>query len=59
MSTMGVRYPTGTECLTPQMSPGDRGPGTAALVEATVAFQAAVRGREHHDVRCHRSRRLT
>src|SRR5690349_558347 len=36
-SVMGVRYPTATECLTPQAAPGDRGPGTAALVEAKVA----------------------
>jgi V/A-type H+-transporting ATPase subunit D len=42
-SVMGVRYPTGADCRLPDAASGDRGPGTAALVEATEAYRAAVR----------------
>lgn len=41
-AVMGVRYPTGAECLLPEPSPVDRGPGGAALAQATIAYREAV-----------------
>jgi V/A-type H+-transporting ATPase subunit D len=41
-SVMGVRYPAGADCRAPEPSDADRGPGTAALVEATTAYRAAM-----------------
>lgn len=41
-SVMGVRYPAGASCRLPEVSDADRSPGTAALVEATRAYRAAV-----------------
>jgi V/A-type H+-transporting ATPase subunit D len=45
---MGVRYPVGATCRIPDVSGADRGPGTAALVEAAAAYRTAVRAAAAH-----------
>jgi V/A-type H+/Na+-transporting ATPase subunit D len=45
---MGVRYPAAATCRLPVVTAGDRGPGTAALVEAAAAFRAAVEAAVAH-----------
>jgi V/A-type H+-transporting ATPase subunit D len=42
-SVMGLRYPAAAECEAPPVSPTDRGPGGAALVEASAAYREALR----------------
>ncbi len=42
-NVMGVRYPTEAVCRIPSASVADRGPGSAAMVEAGVAFEDALR----------------
>jgi V/A-type H+-transporting ATPase subunit D len=41
-SIMGISYPDEVVCRPPEPAPGDRGAGTAALVEATHAYRAAL-----------------
>jgi V/A-type H+-transporting ATPase subunit D len=45
---MGVSYPAGARCRPPDPAPGDRGPGTAALVTAAAAYQAALQAAAEH-----------
>jgi V/A-type H+-transporting ATPase subunit D len=47
-SVMGVRYPADVACRLPGPAPGDRGPGTAALVEATSAYRATLEAAVAH-----------
>jgi V/A-type H+-transporting ATPase subunit D len=47
-TAMGVRYPVEARCRFPVRSATDRGPGTAALVEAGPAFVAAVQAAADH-----------
>lgn len=42
-TVMGLRYPSGADCEPPQLTPADRGPGGAALVEAAAAYREALR----------------
>lgn len=41
-NVMGIRYPAGATCQVPPPRPDARGPGTAALVEASAAYRAAL-----------------
>jgi V/A-type H+-transporting ATPase subunit D len=45
---MGLRYPAGARCTVPDPGPGDRGPGTAALVAAAAAYRAALPAAASH-----------
>jgi V/A-type H+-transporting ATPase subunit D len=45
---MGVRYPVEATCRIPEVSAADRGPGTAALVEAAAAYRTAIEAAAAH-----------
>ncbi len=47
-SVMGVRYPVEATCRVPEAGTTDRGPGSAALVAATVAYREAVEAAVAH-----------
>jgi V/A-type H+-transporting ATPase subunit D len=47
-AAMGVRYPVEARCRFPATSTSDRSPGTAVLVEAHRAFQAATEAAADH-----------
>jgi V/A-type H+-transporting ATPase subunit D len=42
-SIMGLRYPADADCEPAHISPVDRGPAAAALIEAMAAYQEALR----------------
>jgi V/A-type H+/Na+-transporting ATPase subunit D len=42
-SVMGLRYPAEAQVEPPAVAPSDRGPGGAALVEASTAYREALR----------------
>lgn len=47
-SVMGVRYPVDATCRPPETSPSQRGPGSAALVEAAAAYREAIQAAAAH-----------
>jgi len=47
-TVMGVRYPVEATCRPPEPGAGDRGPGTAAVVEATGFYRAALTAAVEH-----------
>jgi V/A-type H+-transporting ATPase subunit D len=47
-NVMGIRYPVGATCVVPDPLAGARGPGTAALVEASAAYRTAVQAAATH-----------
>lgn len=47
-TVMGVRYPVGATCRPPEPPVTARGPGNAALVEATTAYRAALAAAVEH-----------
>jgi vacuolar-type H+-ATPase subunit D/Vma8 len=47
-TVMGVRYPVRGTCRPPEPSATARGPGNAALVEATTAYRAALAAAVEH-----------
>jgi len=47
-NVMGVRYPVEATCEVPELAASHRGPGSTALVEATVAYRQAIRAAVAH-----------
>jgi V/A-type H+/Na+-transporting ATPase subunit D len=47
-SVMGLRYPVDAICEVPELTASRRGPGSAALVEATAAYREAIRAAVAH-----------
>jgi V/A-type H+-transporting ATPase subunit D len=56
---MGIRYPVGATCRLPEPPADARAPGTAALVPARTAYQAAVRAAAAHAAADAASRTIT